>query len=35
VAGPLIGRDTDVPGHMKRMTERELIQKSAKTARHR
>ncbi|CAO3361057.1 hypothetical protein [Azospirillum palustre] len=35
VAGPLIGRDTDVPGHMKRMTEREMIQKSAKTARHR
>ncbi|WP_376961732.1 hypothetical protein ABNQ39_16445 [Azospirillum sp. A26] len=35
VAGPLIGRDTDVPGHMKRMTERELIQKSAKTTRHR
>jgi len=35
VAGPLIGQDTDVPGHMKRVTERELIQKSAKTARHR
>lgn len=35
VAGPLIGQDTDVPGHMKRVTERELIQKSAKTTRHR
>jgi len=35
VAGPLIGQDADVPGHMKHMTERELIQKSAKTTRHR
>ncbi|WP_247894493.1 hypothetical protein [Azospirillum sp. B510] len=34
VAGPLVGTDTDVPGHMKRVTERELIQRSARMTRH-
>ncbi|WP_434623169.1 hypothetical protein [Azospirillum sp. B2RO_4] len=34
VAGPLIGTVTDLPGHMKHVTERELIQRSAKLPRH-
>ncbi|WP_236784127.1 hypothetical protein [Azospirillum humicireducens] len=33
VAGPLIGGETDVPEHMKHVTERELIQRSAKLTR--
>ncbi|WP_244433734.1 hypothetical protein [Azospirillum sp. B506] len=33
IAGSLIGNDTDVPGHMKWVTERELIEKAAKVPR--
>lgn len=33
VAGPLIGGEIDVPEHMKHVTERELIQRSAKLTR--